>query len=121
MPMPPAAHRLRPDDLPTPFSAEQIREGCPAERTIRIREETPGEPPTFRRIRFIEADADLTTVKEVALTLPFGAFDCWLYTVSAPQSALRFWFAKALAGMPVQVEESIDGEPTGRSVMIVNG
>jgi hypothetical protein len=158
MPMPPAAHRLRPDHLPTPFSAEQIREGCPAGRTIRIREETPGEPPTFRRIRFIEVDADgavqefqatdeqgrpigepsrrhstwldlqqhasqpadLTTVEEVALTLPFGAFDCWLYTVSAPQSALRFWFAKKLAGMPVQVEESIDGEPTGRSVMTVN-
>jgi hypothetical protein len=40
--------------------------------------------------------------------------------VRAPQSALRFWFAKELAGMPVQIEESIDGEPTGRSVMIVD-
>jgi hypothetical protein len=158
MSMPPAAHRLRPDHLPTPFSAEQIREGCPAGRTIRIREETPGEPPTFRRIRFVEVDpdgavqefqaiddqgrpsgepsrrrstwldlqqhasqpSDVTTVEEVALTLPFGAFDCWLYTVRAPEAELRFWFAKALAGMPVQVEESIDGLPTSRSVMIAN-
>jgi hypothetical protein len=58
MPLPPDAHRLRPDHLPTPFSAAQIRAGCPAGRTIRIREETPDAQPTFRRIRFVEVDAD---------------------------------------------------------------
>jgi hypothetical protein len=58
MPLPPNAHRLQPDHLPTPFSAAQIRDGCLAGRTIRIREETPDAPPTFRRIRFVEADAD---------------------------------------------------------------
>jgi hypothetical protein len=58
MPLPPEAHRLQPDHLPTPFSAAQIREACPAGRTIRIREESSDAPPTFRRIRFVEVDAD---------------------------------------------------------------
>ena len=158
MPMPPEAHRLRPDHLPTPFSAEQIREGCPAGRTIHLREEAPDEPPSFRRIRFLQADedvaeqefqatdaegnpvgepsqrhstwgelqhhasqaADATTVQEVSLDLPFGALDCWLYAVRRPESELRFWFAKELPGMPVQVEEWTDGSLAGRSLMIAN-
>jgi hypothetical protein len=158
MPMPPEAHRLRPDHLPTPFSAEQIRDGCPAGRTIRIQEDAPGQPPAFRSIRFLEADerggeqevqatdaegnptsepsrrrstwlelqqhasqpADATTVEEVSLDLPFGRFDCWLYAVRRPEGELRFWFAKDLAGMPVQVDEWTDGSLTGRSVMIAN-
>jgi hypothetical protein len=158
MPMPPEAHRLRPDHLPTPFSADQIREGCPAGRTSRIREEEAGQPPSFRRIRFLEADehgaeqefqatdaganpvgepsrrhstwlelqqhasqpADATTVDEVTLDLPFGSFACWLYVAERPEAELRFWFAKELAGMPVQVEEWTDGALAGRSLMIAN-
>jgi hypothetical protein len=158
MPLPPASHRLQPDHLPTPFSAAQIREGCPAGRTIRIREEAPGQAPTFRRIRFLTTDeetavqefqatdedgqpigeatlrdstwldlqrhasqpAESTTVEEVALTLPFGEVDCWLYEARVPAGELRFWFAKGLPGMPVQVEEWIDGSLAGRSVMIAS-
>jgi hypothetical protein len=158
MALPPESHRLQPDHLPTPFSADEIRVGCPAGRTIRIREETPGEAPAFRRIRFTRVDLELavhelqatdpdgepigepssgsstwldlqrhasqpaaaTTVEEVALTLPFGELACWLYTVRAPDAELRFWFAKALPGMPVQIEEWVDGALAGRSVMIAN-
>lgn len=158
MPLPPESHRLQPDHLPTPFSAAQIRDGCPAGRTIRMQEETPGQASTFRRIRFTHVDeetavqefqatdedgrpigeptlrdstwldlqrhasqpADATTVEEVPMTLPFGDFDCWLYTVRAPGGELRFWFAKELPGMPVQVEEWIDGSLAGRSVMIAD-
>ena len=158
MPMPPEAHRLQPDHLPTPFSAEQIRYGCADGRTISIREEAPGQAPTFRRIRFLAADADggeqelqatdaegnpigeprrgrstwlelqqhasqpadATTVEEVALDLPFGAFACWLYVVREPGTEVRFWFAKELPGMPVQVEEWTDGVLAGRMLMIAN-
>ncbi len=158
MPIPPESHRLQPDHLPTPFSAAQIRGGCPAGRTIRIREEAPGQPSTFRRIRFTQVDeeiavqefqdtdeegrpigeptirdstwldlqrhasqpADATTVEEVPLTLPFGEFDCWLYTVLLPPGERRFWFAKQLPGMPVQVEERVDGALAGRTVMIAS-
>jgi hypothetical protein len=158
MPLPPESHRLQPDHLPTPFSAAQIRAGCPAGRTIRIREEAPGEPSSFRRIRFVEAGeetavqeyqatdehgqpigestvrqstwldlqrhasqpAEATTVREVVLALPFGEFDCWLYTVRRPDAELRFWFAKELPGMPVQVEEHVDGSLAGRTLMSAN-
>jgi hypothetical protein len=158
MPLPPESHRLRPDHLPTPFSAAQIRAGCPPGRTIRIREDAVGEEPRFRRIVFVEADAetsvqqlqptdadgrpigeatlgrsswldlqrhasqpaDATTVREVALDLPFGTFDCWLYTVLRPDAKLRFWFAKELAGMPVQVEEWVDGALASRTLMVAN-
>jgi len=158
MPLPPDSHRLRPDHLPTPFSAAEIRDGCPAGRTIRMREETPGAAPRFRRIRFVEVDeetavqefqatdeagrplgepsrrsstwldlqrhasqpAEATAVDEVVQTLPFGDFACWLYTVRAPDAELRFWFVKELPGMPVQVEEWINGQLAGRSVMIAS-
>jgi hypothetical protein len=158
MPMPPESHRLRPDHLPTPFSAAEIRDGCPAGRTILIREESAGKEPTFRRIVFMEVDgetsvqelqstdadgtplgeaslgratwldlqrhasqpADATEVGEVALDLPFGTFDCWLYTMRGPDAELRFWFAKELAGMPVQVEEWLDGALASRMLMVAN-
>ncbi len=58
MSLPPEAHRLESDHLPTPFSAADIRAGCPVGRTIRLRSEAPGSKPTFRRIRFVEVDAD---------------------------------------------------------------
>ena len=158
MALPPASHRLRADHLPTPFSAAQIRDGCPVGRTIRLREESAGEPPTFRRIVFTEVDteasvqelqatdadgtpigeaslgtatwldlqrhasqpADATSVEEVRLALPFGDFDCWLYTVRRPDGELRFWFAKELPGMPVQIERWVDGSLAARSLMIAN-
>lgn len=58
MSSPPDANRIRPDHVPTPFSAEDIRIGCPLGRTIRLRSEAPGGEWTFRQIRFVEVDAD---------------------------------------------------------------
>src|SRR6266487_2135990 len=151
MPLPPESHRLQPDHLPTPFSAEQIRQACPVGRTIRMREESPGEETTYRQITFIEADpegavqefqatdadghplgepgrrqstwldlqrhasqpVDGTVVDEDSLALPFGTFACWRYTVQAPGSEVRFWFAQEMPGMPVQIEERVDGVLAG--------
>ena len=56
--LPPDANRIRPDHLPTPFSAVDIRAGCPLGRTIRLQSEAPGGELTFHRIRFVEVDAD---------------------------------------------------------------
>jgi len=58
MSLPPDANRLQPDHLPTPFSASDIRAGCPVGRTITLRSEAHGEEAAFRRIRFVEVDAD---------------------------------------------------------------
>ncbi len=58
MPLPPEANKVRPDHLPTPFGAADIRAGCPLGRTLRLRSETPGGESTFRQIRFVEVNAD---------------------------------------------------------------
>ena len=42
--------------------------------------------------------------------MAFGTEACWRYTVSADDVTLTYWFAKSRAGMPVQVEERVDGE-----------
>jgi hypothetical protein len=57
MSLPPDGNRIRPDHLPTPFSAADIRAGCPVGRTIQLRSEGPGGELSFRRIRFVEVDA----------------------------------------------------------------
>ena len=57
MPPPPEDHRLRPDHLPTPFSAEQIRAASPVGRRIRIRTDADAGP-TYREIRYLATDAD---------------------------------------------------------------
>lgn len=53
-----ASHRLQADRAPTPFSADQIRLGCPAGRTIRLRVEPVEGEPFIRVNRFLETDAD---------------------------------------------------------------
>jgi hypothetical protein len=58
MSLPPDENRIRPDHLPTPFSAADIRAGCPIGRTITLQTEAPGGELTFRQIRFVEVDAD---------------------------------------------------------------
>ena len=156
--LPPDANRIQPHHLPTPFSAADIRAGCPVGRTIRVQSEAPGGELTVRQIRFVEVDADgavqefqvtdaggrsigeptrhrsswldlqhhasqpasATTIDEVDLTLPFGTEACWRYTVSAGEGSVTFWFAKGRAGMPVQVEERLDGELVSRSVVITD-
>jgi len=54
----PDPHQLAPDHLPTPFSAAEIREGCPPGRTLRIRIERAEDDPVIRVVRYVETDAD---------------------------------------------------------------
>lgn len=158
MSLPPDANRTRPDHLPTPFSAADIRAGCPIGRTIQVQSEAPGGELTFRQIRFVEVDADgavqefqstdhegrpigeptrhrsswndmqhhasqlasATVIDQVDLELPFGTEACWRYTVSSHDGTVTYWFAKARAGMPVQVEKRVAGELVSRSVVIAD-
>ena len=46
-------HIVTPGHAPTPFTAAEIRGGCPAGRTIRLLVEPAGEPPFVREIRFL--------------------------------------------------------------------
>ncbi len=51
-------HQFRPGDRPTPFSAEEIRQGCPPGRTIRRLVVRAGEPPYVHVSRFLGGDED---------------------------------------------------------------
>ena len=51
-------HQLSPGDLPTPFSAAEIRDGCSPGRTLRFRIERAGQDPVLRVSRYVETDAD---------------------------------------------------------------
>ena len=50
----PETNRMRPDHLPTPFSAEEIRRGCPAGRMIKFLIETPDKPISYQVFDFKE-------------------------------------------------------------------
>ena len=51
-------HQFRPGDRPTPFSADEIREGCPPGRTIRRLVVRAGEAPYVHVSRFLAGDED---------------------------------------------------------------
>jgi hypothetical protein len=51
-------HQLRPDHLPTPFSADEIRAGCQPGRTVRSLIIEPGKAPVIGVTRFVAADPD---------------------------------------------------------------
>ena len=50
--------QLRPDHLPTPFSADEIRAGCQPGRTIRSLVIEPGKDPVVGVTRFVAADPE---------------------------------------------------------------
>lgn len=49
-------HVLGPGLAPTPFTADEIRAGCPAGRTIRLLVEDEGEEPYVRFNKFVDCD-----------------------------------------------------------------
>jgi hypothetical protein len=69
-------HVLEPGRAPTPFTADEIRHGCPAGRTIRLRVDVPGETSILRVNRFLDCDASGATMERTRLSLdgdPLGA------------------------------------------------
>jgi hypothetical protein len=53
----PESNRMKPDHLPTPFTAEQIRESCKG-RKIKLLSETPGKPNSYQVFEFRQGDAE---------------------------------------------------------------
>ena len=54
--LPPETHRLRPDHLPTPFSAAQIRAANPPGRVVTFVITTPGEPEVRNVTAWLDGD-----------------------------------------------------------------
>jgi hypothetical protein len=62
-------HFLAPGRAPTPFTADEIRAGCPAGRTTRLRVEVVGEAAFHRLSRFVECDEAGATLERSRLSL----------------------------------------------------
>lgn len=60
---------LAPGRAPTPFTADEIRVGCPAGRTIRLRVDVVGETSFHRVSRFVECDESGATLERSRLSL----------------------------------------------------
>jgi len=71
-------HSLGPGLLPTPFTADEIRAGCPDGRLIRLLVEADGQEPFLRTNRFVGGDAEGSTIESQRLTLdgaPLGEIE----------------------------------------------
>lgn len=62
-------HVIAPDLTPTPFTAEEIRRGCPVGRVIVLRVEVDGRLPFLRTNRFLECDDEGTLIECVRTSL----------------------------------------------------
>jgi hypothetical protein len=78
-------HRLRPDHQPTPFTADEIRLGCPPGRTIRSLIVRVGSEPYVNVSRFLGGDTNganqefwTETPDGVRLTESERAWSTWL-------------------------------------------
>jgi hypothetical protein len=60
---------LAPGTLPTPFTADEIRDGSPVGKTIRLLIEMEGKDPIIRLNRWVECDADGATVEKTKYSL----------------------------------------------------
>lgn len=128
---------------PTPFTAAEIRTGCPDGHTLRVRTTSAGvvSEATHRfddgdadgvtishlsdtgshsaRVAWLDLQAhasfpeDRTTISTEVITTEIGELDCLRYDVEG-EPAMTFWFALAHPGMPVRYTD-------GRSVTEVVG
>lgn len=62
---PPGANRMKPGHAPTPFSAEEIRSGCPRDRKIVFQVEVSGQPVLYRTTTFVTVNPDDTVLETV--------------------------------------------------------
>jgi hypothetical protein len=94
--MPDESHRLRPDHHPTPFSAEQIRDGFLVGREVRSLVVRAGEAPSVAVRRDVSLDTDS------------GVYEVWTETldgerISDPeQGASTFLELQGHASMPIE-------------------
>jgi len=132
---------------PTPFTADEIRQGCPAGRTVTARTEAAGEPDRVDITVFVETDdrgallesngqrhrvtwrelqnhasfpAEVTTVHEDVVEGPLGRMDCLSYRVVAADTVSTFWFEKGRPGMPVLFTTEVAGALVSTTMVIAD-
>jgi hypothetical protein len=104
-------HVLGPDLTPTPFTAGEIRQGCPPGRLIRLRIDTADGPSYERTNRFVDCDDEGATIERRV----FGADGS---PIGAPETGRTTWAAFQLhAAFPLArttVEPDVIESPMGR-------
>jgi len=61
--LPPVANRMKPDHAPTPFSAAEIRQGCPDGRTTRYKIEARNRPVMYQESTFFNSTVEGTSFR----------------------------------------------------------
>lgn len=128
-------HLLGDGLAPTPFTAEEIRAGCPDGHTIHVRTTSAsGVSESTQRFdggdedgvtishtrddvarstratwRALQAHAafpvERTTIVAESIDTPLGTLECLRYDVQG-EPAMTFWFALAHPGMPVRYTDA---------------
>lgn len=139
-------HVLHDGHAPTPFTADEIRRGCPVGRTVTTRTETDEGVETSVS-RFVECDeegarfesvsgsrrvswldlqehasfpAEITEIAEEDIETPLGRLDCLRYRVEREGQTHTFWFDKERPGMPVMVTVVTDGHILSTSTVVAD-
>lgn len=140
-------HVLHLDHAPTPFTAAEIRAGCPTGRTVTARTEAMGEPDRVDLTVFVETDqegavlesngrrhrvtwrelqghasfpAAATSISEEVARTPLGEMECLCYRVVSSNAASTFWFAKERPGMPILFTTESDGVLASTTIVIAD-
>lgn len=141
------SHVMKPGHAPTPFSAAEIRAGCPSGRRVvtRISDETDETATTVTVFRDVDEHGAIfvtaagshrvrwedlqghasfpaadTTITAETIETPLGELTCMLYTVTRPTETHRFWFAHEHPGMPIRTEVSREGQIVSTTEVIEN-
>lgn len=143
----PNSNILRRDHSPTPFTADEIREGCPEGRTVTSVTETgDGETVTEtvrfsgcdeagttlgpddrgRRVSWLDLQAHAsfpaadTTITSETIETPLGRLETSRYEVVRGPETLVFWFAHSKPGMPIRQSTIVAGEVTATTTVVAD-
>jgi hypothetical protein len=109
--MPTDSHQLHPAHRPTPFSADEIRIGCPPGRTVRSLVVEVGMEPYVQVTRFVSGDAE-GAEQESWTETPGGV------RLTEPRRRRSSWLDfQGHASMPAATTEIVEEEidiPAGR-------
>lgn len=64
---PPEKNRMQPGHAPTPYSADEIRKGCPAGRTTKFMIEMIGQPTSYQLLTFVAHSTEGTGFESIEL------------------------------------------------------
>lgn len=99
-------------------------EGCSMRMTSQDASGAEAAPPVSASAEWWElrnhaaVPAAATTVRDEAVEIEAGRFDCWLFEVASDQGTQRMWFDKRSAGSPVLMTQEVGGAEVMRMELV---